>query len=484
MLLIVFLDNGVPFAFTITVRQPFIMDTGLFITLHDDLTTVADSYLVLAALDRLRVELKGQAQVLYSDTPPLLQTLVACLSREDYNVRSKAAMLICQLTLNDKPAALYVASFPGAMDALVAGFGLLHPAFSEEFGWALAALVAAKPVHALLLELPRLAVLALASPASQFLGASSMLLFNLCNGNVDLTNACAGAGAFGALLDVAAAATQPPAIRELAMCASGTMVGNLPALATEACVAEHVSVFCGVIAETDDLALQTMWLMALLMKGNARAQVIAGQWNDGALFEALIAKLRADGVTVAVAHNSLACLFKLVKNQPEHQLRLAAIPGFNALLLRLLRCTSERVQGTAAGLVAVFVSGQPAFQMAMAEAVPILVGLLVADKTGAFVQEQSVTALFCLSHGCLANLLEATTASAGLVVDTVSALLVRGHMSMPAQANALMLLCDIFGNEPVSFRFVFAGFKDTLLRIGRDAPLLRGVVDSLLSFVA
>lgn len=460
------------------------MDARLFITLHADLITVADPSIVLAALDKLRVELKGQAQVVYSGAPPLLQTLVMCLSHADHSVRSSAAMLICQLAANNKPEALYIASFPGVMEVLVNGFGLLHPAFSEEFGWALAALTAAQPVDVLLLELPRLAVLALTSPDSKFLGATSWLLFNLCKGNVDLTNVCVGEGVFCALLNLAATASQPPDIRELAMCALGTMVCNLPALATESYVVEHIPVFCGVIADTDDLALQAMWLMALLIKGNACAQVIAGQWNDGALFKALVAKLGADSVTVAVAQQSLACLFTLSKNQPEHQLRLAAIPGFDALLLRLLRCTSEPVQGTAAGLVAALVLGQPDFQMVMAKAVPILVGILVADNAGVFVQEQCVAALFRLCHGCLDNLLQATTASDGLVVDTISALLVRSHMNMPAQANALMLLRCVLETESISFRFVFDGLKDTLARIGRDTPLLRGLVDSLLTVMA
>jgi len=456
------------------------MDTDLFTTLHADLMTP----IVLAALDKLRVECKDQAQVADSDALSLLQTVVMCLSHADHSVRSGAARLICQLAANNKPAALSIASFPGVLDALVNGFGLLHPAFSEVFGWALAALAAAQPVDVLLNELPRLAVLALASAEPTFYGAASWLLFNLCKGNVDATHACAAAGAFAALLNLAGAASRPPAIRELAMCAIGTMVWNLPALATEACVLEHIPVFCGVIADTDDLALQTMWLMAMLIKGSARIQAIVGQWNGGALFEALVAKLRADGLTVAVGQHSLALLFKLAKNQPEHQLRLAAIPGFDALLLRLLRCTAEPVKGTAAGLVAVFVSGQPAHQMAMAEAVPILVSILVADDTGVFVQEQCVSALFRLCQDCVVNLRQAITASYGLAVDTISALLVRDHMHLPAQAHALMLLRCALGTEPVSFRFVFPGFKDALLRIGREAPLLREVVDGLLSVVA
>ena len=460
------------------------MDTDLFIKLHADLMTVGDPSIVLVALDKLRVELKGQAQVVYSDTPPLLQALVMCLSVEDDRVRSSAAMLICQLAANNKPAGLYMVSFPGLLDALVSGFGLLHPGFSEEFGWALSALAAAKPAAVLLLELPRLAVLALTSPEIKFHGASSWLLLNMCSNNVDLTNACVAAGAFSALLDVAATASEPPAIRELAMGASGTMVCNQPALATEAYVLDHIPVFCGVIAETDDLALQTMWLMALLIKGNTHAQVIAGQWNDGALFEALVAKLRTDGVTVELAQHSLSCLFKLVKNQSEHQLRLAAIAGFDALLLRMLRCTFKGVQGTAAGLVSVFVSGQPEFQLFMADTVPILVAILVADNTDVFVQEQCVAALFRLCHGCLANLLKFTTASDGLAVDTVCALLVRGHMNLPAQANVLMLLRCVLGTESSTFRLVFAGLKDALVRIARDTPFLRGVVNSLLINVA
>jgi hypothetical protein len=268
------------------------------------------------------------------------------------------------------------------------------------------------------------------------------------------------------------------------MSALGTMVCNLPALAMEPRVLEHIPVFCGVIADTDDLAVQTMWLMTLLIKGNARTQTMAGQWRNGVLFEALVAKLRADGVTVDVARHSLACLFKLAKNQPEHQLRLAAIPGFDALLLRLLRCTAEPVKGTAAGLVAVFVYEQPAFQMRMAEAVSILVSILVAGNVGVFVQEQCVAALFRLCHGCLANLRQLTTASDGLAVDTISALFVLGHINQPAQANALMLLRSVFGTEPVPFRFVFVGFKDALIRLGQSTPLLRGVVDSLLSVVS
>ncbi len=452
--------------------------------LHADLTNQDNVSLVMAALDKLRVELKNQEQVVFFDTPPLLQTLVTCLTHSDDRVRSAAAMLICQLTANNKPAGRYVSSFPGVMDTLTGGFGLLNTTYSEQFGWALAALASAQPVDVLSLDLPRLALLALASPDSQLVSAASWLIFNLCNNNVEATNACAALSALSALLDVAAAASRPPATRELAMRTLGTMVCNVPALAMEPRVLEYVPVLCSVIAETDDLALQAMWLVAMLIRGNARVQAAAGQWSDGALFPALGRKLLAEDVTVAVAQHSLSCLFELTKKQPEHQLRLVAVPGFDVLLLRLLRCTSERVQGTAAALMAVMVSGQPALQTAMADAVAILVDVLVADNTGVFVQEQSVTALYRLCDGCSTNISLLLTASNGRAVDTVCALLVRGHINLAAQANALMLLRCGFLSEPNYVRSASPGFKDTLLRIGRGTPCLRGVVDSLLTVVA
>ncbi len=440
--------------------------------LRGDVDTVSQTLVDLREV--INTTTHGQEQV--ARVVSLVARVAACLGHVSDRVRGEAAMVLCALCVHNPGVAAQVAGLPGVVDVLINKLEANSPCV-KEFCWALCALAVAPGLDTVWLAsglLERVvALMACAEPSNAVTAA--FLLGLLCENSAATAAACVPANAVQALIHLINQAVYDQApMRALAV-----LVSKTPD-AADSCLG-LVPRLCGVICVGEAGRDTAVWLLGVLAKARPQGVHCLLQADNNALYLALISKLSADGVGVGAAQANLTCLFYLCKNNPAGCERVLSVAGFWSVLAGFLRCTTARVVGLSAGLMAVLVgaplAGVP--DVVLCDTVAVLMEVLDTFPADVFVQEQAVTALYRLCNTACGRVRFVL----GNGVKKVCDLLIAGRIGLGAAANVVMLLVGVMehhlftaGSEGPGL-----GLKSALEGLGKQHKALLPQVNKLVA---